>query len=77
MDETDLNPDIYTSPLTDMVVEIHEVYVELVDAGFPDSMIAQIISNMLSEAIMYRPGKDDEDEDEDDDEDDLEDEHDK
>lgn len=75
MDETDLNPDVFTSPLTDMVVEIHEVYVELVDAGFPDAMIAQIISNMLSEAIMFRPGKDDED-DEDEDEGDLEDEHD-
>jgi hypothetical protein len=63
----------FVSPLRGMTAELHEVYLELKAVGFPDPMIAQILANMLSDAILYRDeyGPDNEDEDEDyDDEDD-------
>lgn len=66
----------YISPLGTMAVETHELYLELQKAGFPDAIIAQILANMLTEAIYYGGEYGvavivDDDDDLDDDEDDL------
>lgn len=66
----------YISPLGAMVVETHELYLELQKAGFPEAMIAQILANMLTEAVFYGGEYEvavivDDDDDLDDDEDDL------
>lgn len=67
----------YISPLGTMAVETHELYLELQKAGFPDAMIAQILANMLTDAVYYGGGYEvavvvDDDDDFDDDEDGLE-----
>jgi hypothetical protein len=69
--------DAYVTPLRAVATEAHEIYLELKAAGFPESMMGQILGHMLSDAILYREEYtvvevDDDDED-DDDEDDLED----
>lgn len=67
----------YISPLGTMAVETHELYLELKKAGFPDAMIAQILANMLTDAVYYGGEYEvavivDDDDDLDDDEDGLE-----
>jgi len=51
------------SPLRSLIVEIHEIYQELIDVGFSSSVAAQIVGHMLSVAVGSR-GDDDDDEDE-------------
>lgn len=73
--DVQVEPDeLFVSPLRVLTQEMHEVYLELLGSGFPEGMVAQILAQMLSEAILYRDGyaiveidDDDDDEDEDDD----------
>lgn len=72
MSETDTSSsDGYMSPLRSMIYETHEIYEELLAVGYPPSMVTQIISNMLIEAIGSRSegtiSLDENDEEEDDD----------
>jgi hypothetical protein len=67
--EIQLSADLYSSPLREMAVEVHEIYEELQAAGFPESVLAQIIAHIVSDTVLYRVEyvEDDEDEDEEDD----------
>lgn len=42
------------SPLRALVFEFHEVYEELLYAGFTQQEAARILSHMLTEAVLYR-----------------------
>lgn len=70
-----ITQDDSVTPLQALLVEVHEISEGLSVAGFTDTMIAQIVAHMLSDAVMYRLGfgeSDDEDDDDDEyDEDDL------
>lgn len=47
-------PDGGISPLKGFLAEMHEVYIELVDVGFPDGVATQIIANVISDSIIGR-----------------------
>lgn len=55
--------DGYTSPLRIMLMEIHEVYQELLLVGFSKPIAVQIVAHMIQDAMMYRSVEDDEDDD--------------
>lgn len=46
------------SPLKAMLIELHEVYEELVSIGFSEKAATQIVAHMVSDAILYRSGYD-------------------
>jgi hypothetical protein len=68
-DPVALDLDGYTTPLRSVSLEIHEIYEELKDAGFPERVLVQIIAHMVSDTVLYRDDllmadeEDDEDED--------------
>lgn len=69
-------PEAFKSPLSVVAAEAHEIYLELKEAGFPESMMSHILAHMLSDAILYREEYtvvEVDDDDEYDDEDDLDD----
>jgi hypothetical protein len=66
--ETQLDAELFISPLKTVASEVHEIYLELEAAGFPEPMLAQILAHMLSDALLYREeymGEDADDEDDD------------
>lgn len=69
-------PEDHTSPLQVFIMEMHEVFLELVDVGFPEKIATAIVAHMLSDGIVGRQSSsivfDIEDEDYDDDDDDDE-----
>jgi hypothetical protein len=54
--EIQIGSDLQTSPLADMLSELHEVYAELEVAGFPSRARSEIIAHMIADAILYRAG---------------------
>lgn len=66
--------DVDTSPLADALVEVHEVYLALQEAGFDSPASLQIVSHMVGDLVGSRgmlvaytvEDEDDEDEDDDD-----------
>lgn len=68
--EIQVEAELGSTPLQMLSAELHEIYTELKEVGFPDAMTAQIIANMLTGAIGYAP---DFEHDEDDEDDELED----
>jgi hypothetical protein len=56
----------YVTPLRVVALEAHEIYIELKQAGFPDTIIAQITAHMLTDAIYYHDGVAEFEEDDDD-----------
>ena len=71
MSETDQQADDFSTPLQNMMVEVHEVYEELLVVGFPEAVAARIMANMLSDIVFDRNPfsvEDDDDDDFDDDE---------
>ena len=63
----------FISPLRAAAIEANELYIELQYAGFPDTVIAQILAHMLTDSALYSVefGTDDDDDDYDDDEEDT------
>jgi hypothetical protein len=47
-------PDHETSPLRVFVMEMHEVFLELIEVGFPEKMATAIVAHMLSDGIVGR-----------------------
>lgn len=45
-------PDDGISPLKGFLTEMHEVYIELLDVGFPEGVATQIIANVISDSII-------------------------
>ena len=72
--DTDLGVEDLT-PLREAALEAHEMYVELVEAGFPERAISQIVAHYLYDVMDIRYGDVDYDigEDDDDEDSDLED----
>jgi hypothetical protein len=60
--EVQAEPELYTSPLREMAVELHEIYTEFEAVGFPEKMLAHIIAHMASDALLYRSDYEDIDE---------------
>lgn len=66
-------PDDETSPLQVFIMEMHEVFLELVAVGFPEKIATAIVAHMLSDGIVGRQSsmvfdiEDDYDDDEDED----------
>lgn len=52
------------SPLTDLLVEVHELYGGLVEVGFPERAAVQIVAHILHDSMMYRTTEDEEDDEE-------------
>lgn len=50
----DLDPELNSTPLHVLAIEMTELSEELLSCGMPSMLVAQIISNMLSDAILYR-----------------------
>ena len=44
------------SPLKAMLIELHEIYEELVSIGFSEKAATQIVAHMVSDAVLYRSG---------------------
>ena len=67
-------PDDDTSPLQVFIMEMHEVFLELVAVGFPEKIATAIVAHMLSDGIVGRQStvmyEFDDDYDDDEDEDD-------
>lgn len=61
-------PNIFTSPLRAIMVEMHEVYQELRSVGFDERASAGILGNMVLDIMMYRSESQDEEYDDDDEE---------
>lgn len=74
--EIQLDSDLFMSPLRTLAVESMELANELLDVGMPDALVAQILSHMLSDAVLYRTEYESDDDEDEDDEDDLPDERD-
>ena len=70
--ETAEFPEDHASPLNVMLLEIHEVYQELLKVGFEDRIAAMVVAHMIQDAMLYRPS-DDEDEEDINDEEDIDD----
>ena len=47
--QTEVDGDV--TPLRVLAIEAHEIYLELKNAGFPDVILAQIMSNLLYDAL--------------------------
>ncbi len=47
-------PDDEISPLRTFVMEMHEVFLELVEVGFPEKLATAIVAHMLSDGIVGR-----------------------
>ena len=66
-------PEDETSPLRVFAMEVHEVFLELLEVGFPEKIATSIVAHMLSDGIVGRQPNivfDFEDDDLDDEEDD-------
>ena len=55
------------TPLRGVMIETHEIYVELLESGFPEKVAVQIIAHMLYDVIASRFADDDDEYDEEDD----------
>lgn len=74
--EPTISPELFSSTLKTLVLESHEIYEELLYAGFPEKIALQIIAHMLTDVVLYREPYDaEDDDDEDSHEDDDTDEH--
>lgn len=71
--ETAEFPEDHASPLNVMLLEIHEVFQELIKVGFDERIAAMIVAHMIQDAMLYRPSDDEEDEDDINDEEDTDD----
>lgn len=60
-EEIDTPLDDVSSPLKMFLVELHEVYQELVNVGFPSRIATSIVAHMLSDAMIDRGSLSDED----------------
>ncbi len=45
------------SPLRAFLIEVHEVYKEVLDVGFPSEVASMVVSDMISNGIAARSGK--------------------
>jgi len=45
-----------TSPLQNMLAEMHELHVELLRIGFDHRSASQIIAHIISDSLAYRQG---------------------
>jgi hypothetical protein len=55
-----------TTPLRDVVEEVHEMYAELLEVGFNTDQSLQIVAHMLYDVMTSRFAEDEDDLDEDD-----------
>lgn len=44
------------SPLRAFLIEVHEVYKEVLDVGFPSEVAGMVVSDMISNGIAARSG---------------------
>lgn len=72
-DSTPVQPDTFTSPLRTIMLEMHEVYEELLGVGFTERASTSILAHMMLDIMLYRG---DSVEDEDDEETESDDEYD-
>lgn len=47
-----------TSPLQNMLAEMHELHVELLKIGFDRRSASQIVAHIISDSLAYRDGYD-------------------
>lgn len=47
--------EVYTSPLKNLALETHEIYLELLAVGFPPRVVSMIVSQIISDAVLYKP----------------------
>lgn len=48
--------DSVASPLRAFLIEVHEVYQEVLDVGFPNDVASMVVSDMISAGIAARSG---------------------
>lgn len=48
--------DSVASPLRAFLIEVHEVYKEVLDVGFPSDVAGMVVSDMISVGIAARSG---------------------
>lgn len=48
--------DSVASPLRAFLIEVHEVYQEVLDVGFPSDVAGMVVSDMISNGIAARSG---------------------
>ena len=48
--------DSVASPLRAFLIEVHEVYQEVLDVGFPSDVAGMVVSDMISNGIAARTG---------------------
>jgi len=65
-----MDTEVNITPLEVLGIEITELSEVLLASGMPEHFAAQVIANMLGDAIMYRDGPEDDAFDEDDDDED-------
>ncbi|MGL4998039.1 MAG: hypothetical protein ACRC5T_03650 [Cetobacterium sp.] len=60
-------PDTFTSPLRTIMLEMHEIYNELVGVGFSERASTSILGHMMLDIMLYRsePSEDTDEDDED------------
>lgn len=63
--ESQITGELYTSPLRSLALETHEIYLELLAAGFPERVVSMIMAQIISDAVLYRTEFDGDEEDED------------
>jgi len=70
MDDTPVPLGVETSPLRELTIEIHELYLELQESGFEPRealhILGDVLTNMISDRIMYSDDEDDDEEEDDD-----------
>lgn len=48
--------DSVASPLRAFLIEVHEIYKEVLDVGFPAEVAGMVVSDMISDGIAARSG---------------------
>lgn len=48
--------DSVASPLRAFLIEVHEIYKEVIDVGFPNDVASMVVSDMISDGIAARSG---------------------
>lgn len=48
--------DSVASPLRAFLIEVHEIYQEVLDVGFPNDVAGMVVSEMISDGIAARSG---------------------
>ena len=62
--ELQIHESEFLSPLGELAIELNEMSEELQMAGFTESMVAQIMANIISDAMANRPDYEEENDDE-------------